>query len=101
MLENYVDEYGTDPDYEVLVMEMPFQVIVPHRATGEPLFLYTGVIDRVWRLFFFQAEYGIRDLYVTGVQTCALPISQVVLGRVGNGLQQGEGHILPNDRGGL
>src|SRR5690349_23673674 len=25
--------------------------------------------------FFFQAEDGIRDLYVTGVQTCALPIS--------------------------
>src|SRR5204863_630672 len=23
---------------------------------------------------FFQAEDGIRDLYVTGVQTCALPI---------------------------
>src|SRR2546430_4991380 len=26
-------------------------------------------------LFFFQAEDGIRDLTVTGVQTCALPIS--------------------------
>src|SRR2546430_16162344 len=25
--------------------------------------------------FFFQAEAGIRDLTVTGVQTCALPIS--------------------------
>src|SRR2546427_8706137 len=30
--------------------------------------------------FFFQAEDGIRDLTVTGVQTCALPIS--VLGRL-------------------
>src|SRR6516165_1063888 len=29
--------------------------------------------------FFFQAEDGIRDLTVTGVQTCALPISQGVL----------------------
>src|SRR5690349_22772177 len=29
--------------------------------------------------FFFQAEDGIRDLYVTGVQTCALPISGRVL----------------------
>src|SRR2546430_12930292 len=28
-------------------------------------------------LFFFQAEDGIRDLTVTGVQTCALPISSV------------------------
>src|SRR2546428_6239479 len=26
------------------------------------------------RFFFFQAEDGIRDLIVTGVQTCALPI---------------------------
>src|SRR5690606_39294378 len=26
-------------------------------------------------LFFFQAEDGIRDFHVTGVQTCALPIS--------------------------
>src|SRR2546430_8890275 len=27
-----------------------------------------------WKGFFFQAEDGIRDLTVTGVQTCALPI---------------------------
>src|SRR5690606_40994678 len=25
-------------------------------------------------IFFFQAEDGIRDFHVTGVQTCALPI---------------------------
>src|SRR5256886_3893635 len=31
-------------------------------------------------LFFFQAEDGIRDLTVTGVQTCALPISPVAEG---------------------
>src|SRR3990167_1138686 len=30
--------------------------------------------------FFFQAEDGIRDLTVTGVQTCALPILAVTLG---------------------
>src|SRR2546430_13049189 len=28
----------------------------------------------VFFFFFFQAEDGIRDLTVTGVQTCALPI---------------------------
>src|SRR5690606_41088476 len=28
--------------------------------------------------FFFQAEDGIRDFHVTGVQTCALPISVVL-----------------------
>src|SRR5258708_18116952 len=38
--------------------------------------------------FFFQAEDGIRDDLVTGVQTCALPISarptlQLVMGNVG------------------
>src|SRR5690606_40468521 len=27
--------------------------------------------------FFFQAEDGIRDFHVTGVQTCALPIYSV------------------------
>src|SRR2546430_3486970 len=30
--------------------------------------------------FFFQAEDGIRDLTVTGVQTCALPISDTRVG---------------------
>src|SRR2546429_2289409 len=29
--------------------------------------------------FFFQAEDGIRDVAVTGVQTCALPISPLML----------------------
>src|SRR5204862_1377492 len=33
------------------------------------------VLDHFF-FFFFQAEDGIRDLYVTGVQTCALPISR-------------------------
>src|SRR5690606_20770486 len=28
-------------------------------------------------LFFFQAEDGIRDFHVTGVQTCALPILEL------------------------
>src|SRR3712207_7809011 len=31
--------------------------------------------------FFFQAEDGIRDIGVTGVQTCALPIFDVILRR--------------------
>src|SRR5256886_8812847 len=33
--------------------------------------------------FFFQAEDGIRDLTVTGVQTCALPISAIEAERAG------------------
>src|SRR5260221_9885468 len=31
------------------------------------------------RVFFFQAEDGIRDHCVTGVQTCALPISPILM----------------------
>src|SRR5207249_5121133 len=35
--------------------------------------------------FFFQAEDGIRDRNVTGVQTCALPISFLVAGAITGG----------------
>ena len=38
------------------------------------LFLFCFVF-----FFFFQAEDGIRDVAVTGVQTCALPICGVVV----------------------
>src|SRR5256885_3621625 len=33
-------------------------------------------------VFFFQAEDGIRDYKVTGVQTCALPISLRIMVRL-------------------
>src|SRR2546429_1208246 len=33
-------------------------------------------------IFFFQAEDGIRDVAVTGVQTCALPICSRTIVRV-------------------
>src|SRR5690606_41207648 len=33
-------------------------------------------------IFFFQAEDGIRDFHVTGVQTCALPIYEAGAQRV-------------------
>ena len=36
--------------------------------------LRSGIVG-VYFVFFFQAEDGIRDRLVTGVQTCALPIS--------------------------
>src|SRR2546430_6367892 len=53
--------------------------------------------------FFFQAEDGIRDLTVTGVQTCALPISPHLsrgrsasrsAARLGRGSHR-RGHTLP------
>src|SRR2546429_5150842 len=38
-----------------------------------------GAAQRVCCVFFFfQAEDGIRDVAVTGVQTCALPISLII-----------------------
>src|SRR3712207_7311656 len=48
---------------------LPFLFIIEpryiHRCCCYPLLLF---------FFFFQAEDGIRDIGVTGVQTCALPI---------------------------
>src|SRR5687767_7722413 len=39
------------------------------------LLLFVEVFFLVFFFFFFQADDGIRDKLVTGVQTCALPIS--------------------------
>src|SRR5690606_40941229 len=39
------------------------------------IFLFPVVLISCF--FFFQAEDGIRDFHVTGVQTCALPIYRV------------------------
>src|SRR5256884_5770558 len=38
-----------------------------------------AIVYLVLGFFFFQAEDGIRDVAVTGVQTCALPISRSTL----------------------
>src|SRR5215216_5575155 len=45
-------------------------------SAGQDLFFGAALITQgaTW-FFFFQAEDGIRDDLVTGVQTCALPIS--------------------------
>src|SRR5438876_2623727 len=47
--------------------------------------------ELVLLIFFFQAEDGIRDGRVTGVQTCALPISSIARTR--------RQAIDPSDRG--
>lgn len=61
MLNNYVDEYGADDRWEVLVTEWPFRCLVydprtydpnypPEAQQGaKPWFYYVGVIDGVWR----------------------------------------------------
>src|SRR2546427_8596000 len=46
--------------------------------------------------FFFQAEDGIRDLTVTGVQTCALPISIEFAALYIYGHLNGVGGLQPN-----
>ena len=35
------------------------------------------MVEDIVIIFFFQAEDGIRDWSVTGVQTCALPIYKI------------------------
>src|SRR2546429_3274138 len=43
--------------------------------------LYSSILLQyvlVFFFFFFQAEDGIRDVAVTGVQTCALPICTAI-----------------------
>src|SRR2546429_327697 len=49
---------------------------------------FTGTVYAMYSLpyllfFFFQAEDGIRDVAVTGVQTCALPILALLLTSIG------------------
>src|SRR5207245_3399527 len=47
-------------------------------ARDDSVFVYGTVLFFIL-FFFFQAEDGIRDATVTGVQTCALPILLVHL----------------------
>src|SRR2546430_13355688 len=53
---------------------MCFAIGLMSVATGVPLLM---LVCTFVLFFFFQAEDGIRDLTVTGVQTCALPICGV------------------------
>src|SRR5690606_40661016 len=50
-----------------------------------------------WHYFFFQAEDGIRDFHVTGVQTCALPIYKVVASFTGGIVSPLIGLIFKSD----
>src|SRR5207248_6434865 len=46
------------------------------------LFAFASIGERFSYFFFFQAEDGIRDRTVTGVQTCALPIWTLLLEQI-------------------
>src|SRR5256885_9682554 len=53
------------------------RVVFPVAKVESPLLAASSSETRYRTLlFFFQAEDGIRDYKVTGVQTCALPISR-------------------------
>src|SRR5437879_10815055 len=72
---------------------------------------YIIIFFFVFFFFFFQAEDGIRDTSVTGVQTCALPIlthqippgdvraGQYVLARVWHRFPEGTVHLVVVDPG--
>lgn len=48
MLNNYLDEYGSDDEWHVLVTEHPFKTLV-RKPDTTPWFWYTGVLDGIWR----------------------------------------------------
>src|SRR2546430_3478336 len=50
----------------------------PVHLASSAYYIYHKHLAVLCFFFFFQAEDGIRDLTVTGVQTCALPISDSV-----------------------
>src|SRR5256885_3712745 len=53
---------------------------------------------RYFIFFFFQAEDGIRDYKVTGVQTCALPISSAISRSTGFGTATAAAGSPPSPR---
>src|SRR5207249_8347107 len=67
-----------------LVVLLPFQLLrlslaTPSRWTPLALSVFLHCVVALLLTLFFQAEDGIRLRNVTGVQTCALPISVVPL----------------------
>src|SRR6266487_2885631 len=73
--------------------------MAPVFASGPSTCAQCAPPSRVWKMprsafgFFFRAEAGIRAGRVTGVQTCALPISEER-----SELQSSGAHVLEQDR---
>jgi len=49
MLTAYLEEYGKDEEWEVLVTEHPYATVVLHPVTGKPWFKQVGTLDGVWK----------------------------------------------------
>jgi hypothetical protein len=77
MLENYLDHYGRDEEWEVIVTERPFLVTVYHpdsydpnhppeaQKEAKPWFEMVGIIDGLWR------HRGTRKLWIPDHKTIA------------------------------
>src|SRR2546430_7250329 len=65
ILANYIplQEPAGGPNFNTFGDDVLYEIVIDNNGDG---------IEDI--TFFFQAEDGIRDLTVTGVQTCALPI---------------------------
>src|SRR5438093_2332009 len=61
--------------YILRMFPYTFTLVLASMVVALAIGLPTGILSALKRrIFFFQAEDGIRDWSVTGVQTCALPI---------------------------
>src|SRR3989440_5986234 len=63
---------------------------------GDIVIFIFHILGFTFFFFFFQAEDGIRDLIVTGVQTCALPIFVVTHAILILGTMASRSHEIPS-----
>src|SRR3989449_6821396 len=70
---------------DIAVSLIHSQAAIIYVAETEIHTCVVAIVGLLTFFFFFQAEDGIRDVAVTGVQTCALPIFSGLTGRVWGG----------------
>src|SRR2546429_2379776 len=82
---------------ELITSVLVFDVTILFILTFVDMYTLTSIFF----FFFFQAEDGIRDVAVTGVQTCALPIlkSGLHLHRFQHQEAVAFGHLVANSNG--
>src|SRR5260221_219262 len=65
--------FDAEPNFLACLVRFESSSVPNNKPTAYDVYCLDGSHD----VFFFQAEDGIRDHCVTGVQTCALPISPI------------------------